>query len=79
MENGDVVKRFSTGAINATVFKNTTKNTEGNDAEFNTVNFSRRFKDKEGNWKSSSSLYAKDLPKAMIVLSKAYEYLTIKE
>lgn len=73
-----VLKRFSTGAVNATVFRNILQNDSG-EQEFNTVAFSRRYKDKEGNWQNSSSLTTKDLPKAMVVLSKAYEFLTIKE
>ena len=34
-----------------------------------------RFKDKDGNWKSAKSMSANELPKAIVVLQKAYEYL----
>lgn len=40
--------------------------------------FSRSFRDKEGNWKDSNSLDINDIPKAIVVLSKAYDYLTSK-
>tara|TARA_Y100000310_G_scaffold320072_1_gene376102 strand:- start:29 stop:262 length:234 start_codon:yes stop_codon:yes gene_type:complete len=68
-------KKFSTGAICATIWKNESK--EGN--EFNTVTVERRFQDKEGNWKSTSSLRLNDLPKIAVVVNKAYEHLVLKE
>lgn len=72
-------KRFSTGGINATIWKNSAVNKAGEPVEFNTVSLQRRYKDKEGNWKSSTSLRINDLPKAALVLNKAYEFLVLKE
>lgn len=63
------------GTISASVWVNTTK--EG-DKEYRTVTFERRYTDKDGQWKSSSSLRLNDLPKAAVVLAKAYEYLILK-
>ena len=40
------------------------------------VNFQKAYRDKEGNWQHSSSLGINDIPKAVLVLNKAYEYLT---
>lgn len=78
MEKQAPVKRFSTGAISATIWLNTTlKN--GKELAFNTVSFERRYKDKEGNWKSSNSLRQSDLPKALVVLRRAYEHLVLKD
>jgi len=73
-------KRFSTGAISATVWKNKgiSKRT-GEEVEFNTVTLQRRYQDKNGEWQTSNSLRVNDLPKAILVLNKAYEYLTLKE
>jgi len=72
-------KKFSTGAINATVRRNngTSKKT-GESVEFRTVSLQRRYTDKDGNWKTSNSLRISDLPKATLVLQKAYEYLVLK-
>ena len=72
-------KKFSTGAISATIWKNngTSKKT-GEPVEFRTVKLDRRYTDKEGNWQSTSSLRLNDLPKASLVLQKAYEYLVLK-
>ena len=72
-------KKFSTGAISATVWKNTgTSKKTGEAVEFRSVTLQRRYTDKEGKWQTSSSLRINDLPKASLVLQKAYEYLVLK-
>lgn len=40
---------------------------------FHTVTLDRRFKRKDGQWDSSASLRLNDIPKAILVLQKAYE------
>ena len=35
----------------------------------------RNYKDKEGNFKHTTSFGANDIPKAILALSKAYDYL----
>jgi|TARA_B100002003_G_C14050955_1_gene506139 hypothetical protein len=73
-------KRFSTGAINVTVWKNSaTSKKDGSAIEFNTITLQRRYTDKDGVWKSTNSMRVNDLPKAALVLNKAYEYLVLKE
>src|SRR3989338_4129577 len=67
---------FRAGGISVSVWKNTTK-TEGK--EYRTVTFERRYLDRDGQWKSSSSLRTNDLPKAAVVLTKAYEYLILRD
>jgi hypothetical protein len=70
-------KKFSTGAICATIWKNQKKTPEG-DKEYSSITIERRYKDKEGNWKSTSSLRITDLPKLVLVANKAYEFLVLK-
>lgn len=72
-------KKFTTGAISATVWKNEGKSDDGTEREFSTVSLERRYKDKEGNWQSTSSLRVTDLPKVALVANKAFEYLVMKE
>ena len=72
-------KKFSTGAISATVWKNSGVSKTGEATEFQTVSLQRRYTDKKGEWKSTSTLRINDLPRAALVLSKAYEYLTLKD
>ena len=69
--------RFTAGAVSATVWSN---QSQGKDGEsYNTVSLQRRYRDREGNWKSASALRVNDLPKAHLVLSKAYEFLVMQD
>ena len=72
-------KKFSTGGLTATVWENQGKNKEGLDVSYRTVSFQRRYMDKAGEWQSTNTLRVNDLPKASLVLQKAYEYLVMKE
>jgi len=67
-------RRINAGAISATIWQNQGKD----DSTYNTVSFERRYKDSNDEWKSTNSLRFNDLPKAALVLKKAYEYLAIK-
>ncbi len=73
-------KKFSTGVVTATVWQNQGKSkTTGEATTFRTVSFQRRYKDKDGNWQSTNTLRVNDLPRASLVLQKAYEYLVLRE
>ena len=70
------VKKFRAGPISATVWNNHAKEGE---SEYKTVSFERNYKDKDGAWKTTTSLRMNDLPKAALVLQKAFEYLALGE
>ena len=70
-------KKFSTGGLTATVWENQGKNRSGIDVSYRTVSFQRRYMDKNGEWQSTSTLRVNDIPKASLVLQKAYEYLVM--
>ena len=67
-------KQISTGAIQASIWNNV----KGN-VSFKTISLTRRYKDQNGKWQSSNNLRVTDIPKAQLVLSKAYEYLVLRE
>jgi hypothetical protein len=69
-------KKFSAGAITATVWKNQ-KEKNGAVAEYKTVSFERRYKNKAGEWQSTNTFRVNDLPKAALVIEKAYEYIVL--
>ena len=71
-------KKYRAGAISATVWKNQTEK-DGKPVEFRTISLDRNYQDKNGEWNSTNSLRINDLPRAMLVLQKAYEYVTLKE
>ncbi|MAE43179.1 hypothetical protein CMO93_05385 [Candidatus Woesearchaeota archaeon] len=72
-------KKFSTGVLSATVWENQGKSKTGEEVSFKTVTFQRRYQDKEGNWQTTNNLRLNDLPRASLVLQKAYEYLVMKD
>ncbi|MBI4738620.1 hypothetical protein HY772_03525 [Candidatus Woesearchaeota archaeon] len=70
-------KTFRVGPVKATVWRNVSQ-TEKGAVEYLSVSFDRRYMDRQTNtWKSSSSLRANDLPKAVLALNKAYEYVVL--
>ena len=69
------IKKYSAGGINVAVWEN--YSTEGR--QFNTVTLARNYKDKNDQWKTSSSMKVNDIPKAILALQKAYEALTLKD
>jgi len=72
-------KKFSTGAIRATIWKNNGKNKKtGEPVEFRTIQLERSYTDKDGNWQNTNSLRINDIPKAQLVLQKSFEYLVLK-
>jgi hypothetical protein len=79
MENNKPEKKFRAGAIQAAVWRNEGQDKDGQKTNFATISMERGYKDKEGNWKSTTSLRINDLPRAALALTKAYEYLVLKE
>ncbi|MBI4441505.1 hypothetical protein HY639_05030 [Candidatus Woesearchaeota archaeon] len=71
-------RKFSTGAIQVTVWKNTGTSKDGKQHEYRTFGFARRYCDKTGAWKSTASLRVNDLPKAIVALNKAYEFAILR-
>ncbi|MEM4267667.1 MAG: hypothetical protein QXK37_02445 [Candidatus Woesearchaeota archaeon] len=68
-------KKFRAGAVAATIWQNQSP-TEGK--SYRTVSLERVYMDKSNQWQSTTSMRVNDLPKAALVLSKAYEYLTLQ-
>lgn len=71
-------KRFRFGAVSASVFANEIDTKDGK-AKVSNVSLQRTYRDKNGNFQNSSSFRANDIPKAILALSKAYEYLVAGE
>jgi hypothetical protein len=69
------VKKFRAGSISATIWENQAVNAEGQVVSFKNVTFDRSYKDAKGEWQNTNALRTADLPKAILVLNKAYEYL----
>lgn len=70
------VSKFRAGSIVATIWENEVQK-DGNPTKFNTISFERSYKDKNDQWQTTNVLRTNDLPKAILVLSKAYEHLSL--
>ena len=68
--------KFRSGAIQATIWSNEAIR-DGKKVEYKTVSFERSYKDKNDQWQSTNSLRTADIPKAILVLTKAYEHLAL--
>ena len=68
-------KVFKVGAVRAVVFRNTIQK-EGNTIELPKVVIEVRYRDNLGRWQGTNSLSLNDIPKAILALQKAFEYLT---
>ena len=79
MEKNRPERKFKAGPLVATLWKNSAVRPSGEKGEFYTVSLDRSYKDKAGKWAKTSSLRVNDLPKAVLVLQKAYEYITFKD
>ena len=66
---------FKIGAVRASVFKNIIQK-DGQSIELPKVVIEVRYKDKTGQWQGTNSLSINDIPKAILALQKAFEYLT---
>ena len=65
---------FKVGAVRAAVFRNIIQK-NGKSIPLPKVVIEVRYKDKAGQWNGTNSLSLNDLPKAILALQKAYEYL----
>ena len=81
MANGNAkpVKKIRVGAIDAAVWKNTIKQAK-TDAEIVvfSVSVERRYKNQDGEWTGTNSYRINDIPKAVLALQKAYEFMPWK-
>jgi len=67
-------ERFKCGACEAAIFQNEIERLDKT-IKVKKVSFQKRYKNADGDWKSTHSLDVNDIPKAILALSKAYEYL----
>lgn len=72
-------KKFRAGAITATVWQNEGKTKEGKETKYMTVSFERSYRDNNEEWQTTNSLRMNDLPKAALVLTKAYEFIALND
>lgn len=72
-------ERFSTGAIRTSVWVNTKLDKDGKVVHYRTINFVKRYQDKDNRWKNTNNMSVDELPKAIQVLQEAYRHCIMKE
>ena len=68
---------FQHGGVKAAIFTNDYEK-DGESFTKKSISVQKIYRDKEGMFKTTTSLYVNDLPKAILVLQKAFDYLTVK-
>ncbi|HOH29869.1 MAG TPA: hypothetical protein PLL36_07825 [Candidatus Hydrogenedentes bacterium] len=71
-------KHFKVGAIRVSVWCDMRKGPSGQTFASRSVTVDRAYKDATGEWKNTGSLKETDIPKAILALQKAYEFMTVK-
>jgi len=69
---------FETGSCRAAIFYNEIQK-NGETLNIPNIVITRSYLDKNNEWKTTSTFRLNDLPKLIIVVSKAYDYLTSKK
>ena len=67
-------ERFQAGGVSASVFVNEVKRADGSVFVARKTVLQRTYVDGDGNYQSTSSLDVNDLPRAILVLTKAFEH-----
>jgi hypothetical protein len=75
---GQPEKRIKCGSCEAAIFENQINNKDRT-VKLKKVAIQKRYKSSEGEWKSTHSLDKNEIPKMILALFKAYEYLIMGE
>ena len=68
-------KAFKAGGVRASIWSFSEATRTGQHYERKKCNLERVYKASDGSWKSTSSFDANDVPKAILVLSRAFAYM----
>jgi len=72
-------KKFRAGGISISIWQNSGIAKAGGVSVYRTVSMERSYRDKNGVWQKTNSFRINDLPKAALLLTKAYEYLVLNQ
>ena len=78
METNEPTKSFKAGGVRASVFDNQRQTHDGRTFTVRDVVIDRTYKDNEGNWKTTNRFSGIDIAKAILVLQKAFEYVSME-
>ena len=67
------VKKYRAGGVSASIWKN-----KGEERDFLNVSFEKSYKDKDGNWQTSTSYNNADLANLCLVTDEARRYIAFE-
>ena len=67
------LKKFSAGSISCALWENEVTTANGRKVPMLKATIERRYKDRDGTWKSSGSFSRNEIPLVQYVLAKAFE------
>ena len=67
------IKKFRAGSVSCALWENEISTPDGRTVPILKATIDRRYKDKDGQWKSSGSFGRNEIPLVQYVLSKAFE------
>jgi len=68
-------KEFRVGAVRAAIWANPRRTAGGQSFDSHRIQLERTYKDSQGNFKTTQSLEANDIPKAIVALQRSFEYI----
>lgn len=75
---GKPKKTIKAGAVSANIWENTIEK-NNKSMTITSVSVQKSYKDREGMWQHTGNLGINDVPKAMLVLQKAYEDMALSK
>jgi len=72
------VKSFRAGGIEASIWENEIQQ-GGQQVTRHSVTIRKQYRDKDGNWKESSTFFPNDLPRLVLVAQRAFEHVALNE
>jgi len=75
MQGQKPVAKFNAGQVSSAIWANSIPVKNGGTATILKASVQRRFKDRDGTWKSSGSLSRNEIPLALYTLQKCFEYM----
>ena len=69
------VAKYTAGQVSAAIWENEVTTKAGKKVTMLKASVERRYKDKDGQWKSSGSFSRNEIPKAIYCLQKSFDHI----
>lgn len=73
------IKEFRVAGITSSVWRNDQAQSDGSIRVRYSVKIQKRFRKKDGEWTNTDYYFPEDLPKLQLVVTKAFEFISLTE